>query len=391
MKRDEIVSRMSAIADSGDVLSDEQIAEYESLETELKRAAATDALISRHAAYRSVAPPMLAQGDAAVDVERQAVDAGFEGYLRSGRPAMDLQRAQAEGTGAAGGFLVPEGFRNIMIERLKAFGGLQAVSDGLTTASGQPLPFPTNDDVSNLGAIAPENASSGHGADLVIGTKMVGAYTYDSNGTGGNPLLVSYELLQDSAFDISGFTGRKLAERIHRKLATDFVNGTGAGEPTGLLSTAGGLSAASAWSSNTAPTYADLLNIVHSVDPAYRDSARWVFNDSVLKLVREIVDGNGRPLLWDYSMQMGTGLTGMVLLGYPVTVDQACPSPSGSNHFGFFGDTQKAFLIRTVRDISLITFMEKYANTRQVGYMAWGRWDSIVQDVNAGVLLTAAA
>lgn len=390
MKRDEIVSRMSAIAESGDTLTDEQIAEYEGLEKDLARCAATDAVLGRHAAYKAVTPPPLA-APGAVPVERSASDAGFESYLRTGRPSDDLQRAQAEGIGAAGGFLVPEGFRNVMIERLKAFGGLQGVSDSLSTASGQVLPFPTNDDVSNLGAIAPEGASSGSGADLVIGTKMLGAYTYDSNGTGGNPLLVSYELLQDSAFDISGFVGRKLAERIQRKLATDFMNGTGSGEPTGLLSAAGGLSAASAWSSNTTPTYGDLLAIVHSVDPAYRDNARWVFNDQVLKIMRSLVDGNGRPLLWDFSMQMGSGLTGMSLLGYPVTVDQAAPNPAASNHFGFFGDTNRAFLVRSVRDISLITFMEKYANTRQVGYMAWGRWDSIVQDVNAGVLMTAAA
>ena len=389
MKRDEIVSRMSAITASGDVLSDEQIAEYEGLEKDLARVNASDAVLQRQAAYKAARPIVVPVAEG-VQVERSEADGVFDAYLRTGRADSTLQRAQGEGVAAAGGFLVPEGFRATIIERLKAFGGVQAGSDAISTDSGQPLPWPTNDDTSNLGAITAESASLPSGADLVFGTKMLGAYPYTSNGTGNAALKVPYELLQDSAFDLAGFVGRKLGERIARKLATDLVNGTGAGEPTGLLSTAGGLSQGTQWSSNTTPTYNDLVAMVHDVDPAYRAGATWVFNDATLKIIRQMKDTTNRPLLWDYGMNASLALTGMTLLGFPVIIDQACPSPSSGNSFGFFGDLKQAFIVRTVKDLSLVTLMEKYAENRQVGYMAWARFDSVVQNVNAGTLLHAA-
>lgn len=387
MTKDEIVRAMAAIADKGDAMTAEDVAAYEGHEAELQRMVAAEQVVARQAAWKSVhvAAPVATGGV----VERSGEDEGFAHYLRTGKPNGDLQRAQSEGTASAGGYLVPEGFRAVMVERMKAFGGLQAVSDSVSTGSGNPLPWPTNDDVSNLGAIVAEGASLPSGADLVIGTRTLGAYTYTSNGTGNAALKVSYDLLQDSTVDIPGFVGRKLGERIARKVAVDYVNGTGAGQPTGILSTAGGLTGATALSSNSAPTYADLLAIVHDLDPAYRANARWLFNDKFLKLVRGIVDENGRPLLWDYSMQLGQNPGGMSLLGYPVVIDQACPDPSASNAFGVFGDINSAFVIRNVRDIGLVTLAEKYAEERQVGYMAWMRTDSNVQDVNAAVLLKA--
>lgn len=387
---DEILRRMDALvaAAAGAPMSEEQVTEYEALEAELKRAQKSEEIVKRQAAYKSVALPAVATATA--PVEGDEVSRAFDAYLRTGHADGVLTRAQSEGVAGAGGFLVPEGFRATIIERLKAFGGVQAGADSISTASGQPLPWPTNDDTSNLGSIVAENAGLGSGADLVFGTKILGAYVYTSNGTGNAALKVPYELLQDSAFDLAGFVGRKLAERIHRKLAVDLVTGTGAGEPTGLLSTAGGIAQGTQFSSNSSPTYADFVNAVHDLDPAYREGATWVFNDAYLKIIRKIVDSTGRPILWDYNTNASAALTGLTLLGYPVIVDQACPNPASGNSFGFFGDLKKAFIVRTVKDISLVTLMEKYAENRQVGYMAWGRFDSVVQDVNAGTLLHAA-
>jgi HK97 family phage major capsid protein len=391
---DEIVQAMKDFiasvtpAEGGDPqMTEEQAARYEELEKQLVVARRTSDLMKRHAAYVNVAPPAVASGMQSGD---DSVERAFDSYLRTGRPSDVIQRAQGEGVASAGGFLVPEGFRATIIEKMKAFGGLQGVSDGISTDSGQPLPWPTNDDTSNLGAVTAESASLGTGADLVFGTKMLGAYTYTSNGASNAALKVPYELLQDSAFDLSGFVGRKLGERIARKLATDLVNGTGAGEPTGLLSAAGGLSTATATAA-VAPTYAELLTIVHSVDPAYRDGAGWVFNDAYLKTLRGIVDTTGRPLLWDTGTNLTADLRGgQTLMGFPVTIDQACPTAVSGTTFGFFGDTRKAFIVRSVKDVSLVTLMEKYAENRQVAYMAWARFDSAVQDTAAGVLLKVA-
>lgn len=382
----DVLAEMDTISRADDL----DVAAYEALEGELGQINKADEIVKRQAAYKSVNVNVLPTATGANSTGDDEVSRAFDQYMRTGRADNTIQRAQGEGTSAAGGFLVPEGFRATIIEAMKAFGGVQGGADSISTSSGQPLPWPTNDDTANVGAIAAENAGLGSGADLVFGTKILGAYTYTSNGTGNAALKVPYELIQDSAFDLGGFVGRKLAERIQRKVAVDLVVGSGSGEPTGLLSTAGGLSQTAALSSNTAPTYADLLTIVHSVDPAYRDDAVWVFNDAFLKTLRGVVDTTGRPLLWNNTNDLTNSLKGQqTLLGFPVIIDQACPTPSVSNSYGFFGNLRKAFIVRTVRDISLVTLMEKYAENRQVGYMAWARFDAAVQDTSAGKILLA--
>ena len=76
------------------------------------------------------------------------LERAFSSYLRTGKENADLVelRAQSEGTGTEGGFLVPDGFRDKLVERMKAFGGLAQVVENLSTSDGRNLPWPTIDD-----------------------------------------------------------------------------------------------------------------------------------------------------------------------------------------------------------------------------------------------------
>ncbi len=397
MSAEDILSALQAIIDGAKdddgaerSLTDEEVDRYEKLEADLKAVQRSEAIVKRQAAYGTVVTPRVAVG---ARNEGDEVSRAFDAYMRTGRVESDLiVRAQGEASPAAGGYLVPEGFRQKMVERRKAFGGIANNSETISTDSGNPLPWPINDDVSNVAAIVAEggNVSAG-GADLVFGTRSLGAYKYGSGGASNLPLKVSYELLQDSAFDIQSYVAKRLGERIARAQAPHWATGTGVNEPQGLLSTGGGIAGATAWSSNSAPTYADLVTIVHDLDPDYREGAVWVFNDGVLEVLRKIVDGDGRSILWDHAMNLENGMGGMTLLGHRVVIDQACPAPSASNKFGFFGRLEEAYVIRRVKAFSMATLTELYANDGQIGYLAWERADGAVQDPYAGVLLTAAA
>lgn len=397
MTVEEILAALQAILDGANQqdgtqrsLTDEEVARYEELEGDLKRAQKTEELIKRQAARKSVSVSLPVTGTAKADDDE--ISRAFDAYLRTGQKVEGIQRAQNEATGSAGGYLVPEGFRQKMVEKRKAFGGVAENVETITTDSGNPLPWPLNDDTANVGGIVAEGAvvTTG-GADLVFSTRALGAYKYGSGGASNLPLKVSWELAQDNAFDLQGFVARKLGERIARAQAADWVVGTGVNEPQGLLSDQGGIAAATALSSNTAPTYDDLVTIIHDLDPAYREGAVWVFNDGFLELLRKIQDtsGTGRPLFWDSSMNLGDPMGGLKLLGYPVIIDQACPAPSASNSFGFFGNLREAYVIRRVKATTMVTLNELYAVNSQIGYLAWERADGMVQDPNAGVLLTA--
>jgi len=139
------------------------------------------------------------------------------------------------------------------------------------------------------------------------------------------------------------------------------------------------------------PTYGELLATVLALDPAYRTNAKWVMNDASYGKVMALVDTTGRPLV-NQSIDSISGKIGQPsLLGYPVVIDQAMPAMAASAKFLAFGDIAEAYVIRRVKDITLVTLNELYAANGQTGFMSWARADGAVQNVNAVVVRTAAA
>ncbi len=266
-------------------------------------------------------------------------------------------------------------------------------AEKLNTSDGRPLMWITNDEApttataGNYAEITPENELWDTGADLAFGTRSLGAFKYTTVGASSLPLKVSYELLQDSAFDLRGFIAKKFADRIARKLARDLILGTGVNEPQGIISTQGGIASTTARAA-AAPTYAELLAVVHSLDPAYREGASWLMNDATLALVRGIVDGANRPLLWNTSDDLSGSLKGMTLLGYPVVIDQAMPTSTdaSANKSIVFGNLKDAYVVREVKAFEMVVLNELYAQYGQVGFMGWARYDGMVQDPNAAVI-----
>lgn len=384
-------------------LTEEQAARYEALEAQLVVARKSEEIAKRHAAHMSVSGPT-ASGIKVVESVDEATR-NFDGYLRSGGkidPEL-IKRAQNEASGPAGGYFVPDTFRDKLVERQKAFGGLMNAAENITTATGAPLLWMLNDDVLDTEAgIVAEGAANTFGADFVFSRNALNAFKYDTAGataSSGNDtakwLRVSWELLQDSTYDLQPFIARKFAERIQRKLAKDLINGTGVNEPVGIISTMGGLanSGITLASATAGPTYPELVQIEHSLDIAYRDGAKWLMNDKTVSLIEQQVDLNGRPLIWNAGEALSSSTrSNKTLLGYPVVVDNAMPDMlTGSTKGIVFGDLAQAYVVRTVKDFTLVTANELFAGTGQVGFLGWGRYDGMVQDPNAAVYVTSHA
>lgn len=378
---------MANAGDSGD-LSDEQVSRYTELDALIQRGRGVEEVQRRHAATRAAATPPVHTGAARPAEDDQLLRA-WSHYMRTGQENQDIQELRAQSTliGSEGGYLVPETFRNRIVERLKAFGGLANVVENFTTGDGAPVRWATLDDTANLGEIVAENAAPVGGADLVFGEANLGAYKYMAVGAGGLPLRLSVELVQDAGFDVEGKVAGWLGQRMARAFAVDIVSGSGAGEPQGITTGKTGIQTAA----NNALTYADLLGYVHSVDPAYRANARWAFNDLALKSIRSILDTTGRPILTDQNAGIENSPGGLRLLGYPVTIDQAFPNFTNNSptvNWGVFGDLQEAYVVRRVRDVTLVVDPYTRALNGQVQYTAWMRADGVQQNANAYVALT---
>lgn len=388
MTVEEILTAMRAIIDGATAedgterdLTEDEAKRYEALEVSLASARRTSELRARQKAYDT---PVNHVTNVRLGGKREdTLERAFEHYLRTGQQNQDITelRAQSVGTDSAGGYLVPDVMRDKIVERLKAFGGLAGAVEEITTSGGETLRWPTLDDTANAGVIAAEGtAPASGGADLVFGEKTLGAFKYVAPGASNLPLRVSLELLQDSHFDIQGLVTRKLGERIARAQAVHWVTGNGTTEPFGIDTGTSGTAFTSA-----GITYAELVAAVHEIDPAYRVNAKWSFNDATMAKIESIVDGNGRPILNTSTDGIAGGPNNARLLGYPVVIDQAFPTytDGGTNKWGVFGDLKAGYVIRRVKDLTLIVNPYSRANEGQVEYTLWARADGTVQDTNA--------
>ena len=396
---EELLASLQAIIDAAKdengedrPLTDEEAARYEELEGQLVQIRRGKEIRSRHQAWTAPVRNDLHVNVNAAGGDDDRHERAFESYLRTGGiPArgfdplsMAEYRAQSEGTNSAGGYLVPRGFRTKLVERMKEFGGLAEQVETITTSEGNTIDYPTIDDTANVGEIVAEGGTFAAGADLVFGTRSLTAYKYMAGGAGNLPLKVSWELLQDSAFDVSSFVARKLGERIARLQAVHWVTGTGSGQPQGIvtpITTSGTIGTIA---------YSDLLATVLFLDPAYRSNAKWLMNDATYGTIMGLVDTTGRPLVNDQNQSISGQVGEPNLLGYPVVIDQAMPSKATGAKFLAFGDLREAYVIRRVKDVTLVTLNELYAANGQTGFMAWARADGAVQNVNAVVVRTGA-
>lgn len=382
MTIEEIMAAMQAIIDgaSGRSLTDDEVTQYENLETDLRGAQRDAAIRSRNDAYNVVRVPAGVPTPGGRPVDDGTAD--FRNYLLTGR----ITNAQSEGVPSQGGYLVPDLFRTVLIEKIKAFGGLASVASRYSTGNGNPVEWPTIDDTGNVGEIVVENGSFSAGADLAFGSNSLAAYSYATGGAGG-PLKIPRELIQDAAFDIQGLVARLFATRIARIQAVHWVSGTGVAQPLGLFT--GRTPQQNA--ANTGTSYADLVNAIHAVDPAYRQNCRWAMNDLSLAQIELIVDSAGNPIYRGRDANMALGLNESTLLGYPIVIDQGIPvivKNSPTVQWGAFGDFSTGYVIRDVKDVEVLVNPYSSMSSRQIEVSAWARADGTQQDTNAYITLS---
>jgi HK97 family phage major capsid protein len=392
MTVEELAAAIQAILDQavsvdGDErdLTDDEVRQYEALEKRLARAQRSRQLRERNAARRAPVPMMaLVQSGPKAD---NTLDRAYESYLRTGKANQDIThlRAQEVGGSASGGYTVPPGFRDKLVEVMKAYGGLAAEVESFNTTSGQPLEYPSLNDTANQGDIAAEG-SAADGQDLTFGTVALGAYRYTSGGAGtGLPLRVSVELAQDSAFDIVRLVTRAMGTRIARKQAAHWCTGTGVAQPLGIV---GNVTADETLDVSNTIDYDDISDVEGLLDPAYEQNAKWVMNKGTWTAIRQIVDTTGRPLiLRNDESGIGSQPT-KVLMGYPVVIDQAMPAlTTATARFAVLGDLKEAYVTRRVQELVIVVDPYSRAVNGQIQYSGWERADGTVQNRSAYVVL----
>lgn len=383
-ERAHIWHEMRAILDAaekeGRELTAEEAETYDRLEKELERLTER---IEREERLRAIEArirrakdvdtgPVSHEADLYTEAWRAYARWGLSRLTAEQRDALLRQaiedRAMQTVPGAAGGFLVPEGFARRIIEVAQAFGGVRRAASVITTANGAPLPVPRADDTGNEGELLAEGGVVA-AQDVPVDQVVLGAYTYTSK-----LVRVSLQLLQDSAFDLEAFLQRRFGERIGRITERHYTLGTDAGQPQGIVT------GATNEKTGGAISYDALVDLLHAVDPAYRtDGAVWMLADATLSDVRKLKDAQNRPL-WQLSVAQGQPDT---LLGFPYIVNNYVPAHAVGNRCLLFGNIREAYLIRDVVGIGFLRLEERYADQLQVGFLAWLRTDGAIVNQKA--------
>lgn len=279
---------------------------------------------------------------------------------------------------AGGDFVAPE-FSYVFEKAMKDFSNVRGVCATFRTDTGADMPYPTIDDTSNVGEALDEN-TAGNAQDFVTGKVTFKAYKY-----GSKPMLVSFELMNDSAFDLESLVAELAGERLGRITGTRYTTGDNSGKPQGIVHGASaGLTAASA----TAVTVPEVVQLIHKVDPAYRTSPSFgvMCNDNTLSYLALLRDGNGNPLLMANFRDSGVD----VVYGKKVYPNQFMADIGASAVPIIAGDFSK-YVIRDIGEVRFRRLDERYAEKDQTGFIAFIRTDGRYINTAAVKKLTNAA
>lgn len=230
-----------------------------------------------------------------------------------------------EGVGADGGFAVPPDFRTAIITKIVGEDSLLSRTDQ-QTSSGNSITFPADETTAwqESGGIQSywENEA---------GQKQQSKPALTEKTVRLNKLIalvpVTDELLEDAPA-MAGYVGRKAPEKMNFKVNNALLNGTGVGQPLGILNSAGTVEVTpESGQAADSIVFDNIVNMWTRLTPSAKRNAVWTINaDIEAQLMRMQFPGTGTAV--PVYMPPG-GLSGApygTLLGRPIIPTEAAPA-----------------------------------------------------------------
>ena len=292
--------------------------------------------------------------------------AGTGGEAKTGRATDEYRRAfwngmsLSIGTDSEGGYLVPDEYERTLVEALNDEVFFRNLATVIKTSSGdRKIPIVTSKGeaawIDEGGQFTESNDS--------FGQTTIGAHKL------ATMIKVSDELLNDSVFNIEQYISREFGRRIGAKEEEAFFIGDGAGKPTGIFNATGGAETG-VTAANTTITFDDVMDLYYSLRAPYRNKAVWLLNDSTVKAIRKLKDGNGN-YIWQPSVREGEPDR---ILNRPYRTSIYVPELAAGKRVMAFGD-YSYYWIAERQGRSFKRLNELYATTGQVGFLASERVD----------------
>ncbi|MCC8169242.1 MAG: phage major capsid protein, partial [Oscillospiraceae bacterium] len=303
-KRTELWEKTKSFLDNakreGDVLSADDAATYEKMEADIVAMGREIDILERQAELekqmnKPTSNPVLnnPQKDTSEKVGRASDEyKGVFWQAMRNKYSYSVQDALQIGSDSEGGYLVPDEFEKTLIDSLTDENIIRGLATIIKTDSGErKIPVVA----SHGAAVWTDESAEYTESDDVFGAVTLGAHKLTSI------IKVSEELLNDSAFSLETYIAQEFARRMAAAEEEAFITGDGTGKPTGLLTSGEtGVTTASA----SAITADEIIDLYHSLRTPYRKKAVFLANDSTVKAIRKLKDGNGQ-YLWQPGLQAG--------------------------------------------------------------------------------------
>ena len=350
---------------SNGLMSAEDAATYDRMEAEvvdlgkeidrLERQAVIDAELAK-----ATSTPITNKPNAQVAGETKTGRATDE-YKRAfwnnmrNRNSYEIQNALSIGTDSEGGYLVPDEYEKKLVEALEDEVFFRSLATVIKTSSGdRKIPIVTSKGEAawiDEGGQFPESDDS-------FGQTSIGAHKL------ATMIKVSDELLNDSVFNIEQYISKEFGRRIGTKEEEAFFIGDGTGKPIGIFNKTGGAETG-VTAASTGITFDDVMDLYYSLRAPYRNKATWILNDSTVKAIRKLKDGNGN-YIWQPSVREGEPDR---ILNRPYRTSIYVPELAAGNRVMAFGD-YSYYWIADRQGRSFKRLNELFAKTGQVGFLA---------------------
>ena len=271
-----------------------------------------------------------------------------------------ISNVMQEGVDADGGYLVPDEYDDRLIEKLKEENIFRKLCHPVTTSGDHKI---------NIAASTPAAAWIEEGEALTFGDATFSQILLDAHKL-HVAIKVTEELLYDSKFDLETFILNAFSKALANAEENAFINGSGTGQPLGILAATGGADIGVTTASSTAITADEIINLVYSLKRPYRKNAAFLMNDQTVAAVRKLKDGTG-TYLWHEAL---TADEPNKLLGYPVYTSEFMPTIEAGAKTIAFGD----FDYYNIGDRGTRSFQELkelFAGNGMVGFVAKERVD----------------
>ena len=266
----------------------------------------------------------------------------------------------SEGVDANGGYLVPEEYDHRLIDILDEENVMRKLGTRITTSGEHKI---------NIAATKPAAAWIEEGGALTFGDATFDQIILDAHKL-HVAIKVTEELLYDNAFNLESYIMQQFGKALANAEEDAFINGTGTGQPLGILAATGGADVGVTAKSATAITADELIDLIYSLKRPYRKSAAFLLNDQTLAAIRKLKDNYGQ-YLWQPSLQAGEPDR---ILGYAAYTSPYFPAVAAGKPAVAFGD----FSYYNIGDRGTRSFAELkelFAGNGMVGFVAKERVD----------------